>query len=116
MGSLLPVQAAYYVTMMASMPARMLMSMANSMGASQAMQAGKQTLLNSVSQILDGKMKLLMSGIRAEMRGFAQRSVPRWPRQVGWVGCRSRMVGQRRRRRWPFAPPRSCPTPLSARW
>ena len=33
-GSILPVQAVYYVTMFASMPAKMLMSMANSMNAS----------------------------------------------------------------------------------
>ena len=70
-GSLLPVQAAYYATMMASMPARMLMSMANSMSASQALQAGQQQLLNSVSQIVDGKLKMLMGGIGAEMRSFA---------------------------------------------
>jgi PPE-repeat protein len=70
-GSILPVQAAYYVTMLASMPVRMLMSMANSMNASQALQAGQQTLLNSVSQIVDGKLKMLMGSIGAEMRGFA---------------------------------------------
>jgi PPE-repeat protein len=70
-GSLLPVQAAYYATMMASMPARMLMSMANSMQASQALQAGQQQLLNGVSQLIDGKMKLLMSTIGAEMRSFS---------------------------------------------
>lgn len=70
-GSLLPVQAAYYMTMMASMPARMLMSMANSMSASQALQAGQQAMLAQVSTVLDGKMKLLMAGIGSEMRGFA---------------------------------------------
>jgi PPE-repeat protein len=70
-GSIVPVQAAYYVTMMASMPVRMLMSMANSMSASQALQAGQQQLLNSVSQIVDGKLKMLMGSIGAEMRSFA---------------------------------------------
>ena len=70
-GSILPVQAAYYLTMMASMPARMLMSLANSMQASQALQAGQQALLAQVSQILDGKMKAMMAGIGSEMRGFA---------------------------------------------
>ncbi|HEY9303991.1 MAG TPA: PPE family protein [Mycobacterium sp.] len=70
-GSLIPVQAAYYATMMASMPARMLMSMANSMSASQALQAGQQQLLNSVSQVLDGKMKAMMASIGAEMRSFS---------------------------------------------
>jgi PPE-repeat protein len=70
-GSILPVQAIYYATMFASMPARMLISLANSMNASQALQAGNQALLANVSEIVDGKMRLLMSGIGAEMRGFS---------------------------------------------
>jgi PPE-repeat protein len=70
-GSILPIQAAYFAVQMASMPARMLMSLANSMSASQAMQAGQQAMLAQVSQVLDGKMKALMAGIGAEMRGFA---------------------------------------------
>jgi PPE-repeat protein len=70
-GSLLPIQAAYFGVQMASMPARMLMSLANSMSASQALQAGNQAMLANVSQILDGKMKALMGSIGAEMRGFA---------------------------------------------
>ena len=70
-GSILPIQAAYYGAMMASMPARMLISLANSMSASQAMQAGQQAMLAQVSQVLDGKMKALMAGISGEMRGFA---------------------------------------------
>jgi PPE-repeat protein len=70
-GSILPVQAAYYATMFASMPARMLISLANSMSASQALQAGNQAMLANVSQILDGKMQLLMGSIGSEMRGFA---------------------------------------------
>jgi PPE-repeat protein len=67
-GSLLPVQGAYYATMMASMPARMLISMANSMNASQAMQASQQAMLADVSKLVDGKMKALMGGISAQMR------------------------------------------------
>jgi PPE-repeat protein len=70
-GATLPMQAAYYLTMMASMPVRMLMSMANSMNASQAMQAANQAMLDSVSKIVDGKLRLLMGSIGAEMRGFA---------------------------------------------
>jgi hypothetical protein len=70
-GSILPIQAAYFAVQMASMPARMLMSLANSMSASQAMQAGQQAMLAQVSQVLDGKMKALMAGISGEMRGFA---------------------------------------------
>lgn len=71
-GSILPIQAAYYGTMLASMPARMLISMANSMSASQALQAGNQAMMANVSQVLDGKMKALMGGIQGEMRAWAQ--------------------------------------------
>jgi PPE-repeat protein len=69
-GSILPVQAAYYLTMFASMPAKMLISMSNSMAASQAMQAGQQAMLADVTSILDGKMKAMMAGISGQMRGF----------------------------------------------
>ncbi len=69
-GSILPVQGAYYATMMASMPAKMLISMANSMNASQAMQAGNQAVLADVSKLVDAKMRALMGGISGQMRGF----------------------------------------------
>lgn len=68
--SILPVQAAYYATMMASMPARMLISMANSMNASQAMQASNQAMLTDVSALVDAKMKAVMGGISGQLRGF----------------------------------------------
>ena len=71
-GSILPIQAAYYGTMLASMPARMLISLANSMSASQALQAGNQALLADVSKVLDGKMQAMMGGIQGEMRAWAQ--------------------------------------------
>lgn len=71
-GSILPVQGIYYVTMFASMPAKMLISMANSMNAAQAMQAGQQAVLADVSHLVDGKMKAMMSGISGQMRAFAQ--------------------------------------------
>ena len=71
-GSIFPVQALYYGTMLASMPAKMLISMANSMNAAQAMQAGQQAVLADVSHLVDGKMKALMSGISGQMRAFAQ--------------------------------------------
>ncbi len=71
-GSILPIQAAYYGTMLASMPARMLISMANSMSASQALQAGNQAMLADVSKVLDGKMQAMMGGIQGEMRAWAQ--------------------------------------------
>ena len=66
--SILPVQGVYYATMMASMPAKMLISMSNSMTASQAMQASNQAMLGDVSQLVDGKMRLLMGGISGQMR------------------------------------------------
>jgi PPE-repeat protein len=69
-GSILPVQAAYYLTMFASMPAKMLISMSNSMSASQAMQAGQQAMLADVTSILDSKMKGMMASISGQMRGF----------------------------------------------
>jgi PPE-repeat protein len=69
-GSIFPVQAAYYLTMFASMPAKMLISMSNSMSASQAMQAGQQAMLADVTSLLDSKMKTMMAGISGQMRGF----------------------------------------------
>ncbi|BBX44350.1 PPE family protein [Mycobacterium cookii] len=68
--SLLPIQGAYYATMFASMPVKMLMSMANSMNASQALQAGQQAMLADVSSLVDAKLKALMGGISGQMRGF----------------------------------------------
>jgi hypothetical protein len=56
--------------MFASMPAKMLISMSNSMSASQAMQAGQQAMLANVTSILDGKMKAMMASISGQMRGF----------------------------------------------
>ncbi|MGA8329405.1 MAG: PPE family protein [Mycobacterium sp.] len=69
-GSILPVQAVYYATMLASMPAKMLISMSNSMGASQALQAGQQAVLADVSKLVDGKMKAMLANISGQMRGF----------------------------------------------
>jgi PPE-repeat protein len=68
--SILPVQGIYYATMLASMPAKMLISMSNSMGASQAMQAGQQAMLADVTKILDTKMKTMLASISGQMRGF----------------------------------------------
>jgi PPE-repeat protein len=68
--SILPVQGVYYATMMASMPAKMLISMANSMNASQAMQASNQAMLADVSALVDAKMKAIMGGISGQLRGF----------------------------------------------
>jgi PPE-repeat protein len=71
-GSIFPIQAAYYGTMLASMPAKMLISLANSMNSAQAMQAGQQALLADVSHLVDSKMRALMSGIGGQMRAFSQ--------------------------------------------
>jgi PPE-repeat protein len=68
--SILPVQGVYYATMMASMPAKMLISMSNSMTASQAMQASNQAMLADVSKLVDDKMRLLMGGISGQMRSW----------------------------------------------
>jgi PPE-repeat protein len=68
--SILPVQGIYYATMFASMPAKMLISMSNSMSASQAMQAGNQAMLADVSSLVDSKIKAMMVGISGQMRGF----------------------------------------------
>ena len=86
-GSILPVQGVYYATMFASMPAKMLISMANSMSAAQAMQAGQQAVLADVSHLVDGKMKAMMSGISGQMRAFApddQRS-DGGRKSIGWA-------------------------------
>jgi PPE-repeat protein len=69
--SILPVQGFYYATMMATMPARMLISMAQSMQASQAMQASNQALLGSVSELVNAKLQGLMGGISGQLRGFS---------------------------------------------
>ena len=69
-GTLLPIQGTYYATMLASMPAKMLISLGNSMSASQAMQAGQQAMLADVTKVLDAKMKTMLAGISGQMRGF----------------------------------------------
>jgi PPE-repeat protein len=68
--SILPVQGAYYAAMFASMPAKMLISLSNSMNASQAMQAGQQAMLADVTKLLDAKMKAMLVSISGQMRGF----------------------------------------------
>jgi PPE-repeat protein len=69
-GTLLPIQGSYYAVMLASMPAKMLISLANSMSASQAMQAGQQAMLADVQSLVDGKLKALLGSISGQMRGF----------------------------------------------
>jgi PPE-repeat protein len=69
-GALLPIQGVYYLTTFASMPVKMLMSLSNSMSASQAMQAGQQAMLADVQSLVDGKLKALLTTISGQMRGF----------------------------------------------
>lgn len=69
-GSILPVQVTYYAAMFASMPAKILISLGNSMTASQALQAGQQAMLADVQTIVDGKLKGLLASISGQMRGF----------------------------------------------
>lgn len=69
-GTLASIQGVYYVTMFASMPAKMLISLGNSMSASQAMQAGQQAMLADVQSLVDGKLKALLTSISGQMRGF----------------------------------------------
>ncbi len=56
--------------MLASMPAKMLISLGNSMSASQALQAGQQAMLADVQSLVDGKLKALLGSISGQMRGF----------------------------------------------
>ena len=86
-GALLPFQAVYYLTMFASMPAKMLISLSNSMSASQAMQAGQQAMLADVTKLLDAKMNALIgeyirpnAGVRVSHHCSAGVSG-----QVGWA-------------------------------
>ncbi len=71
-GDLIPLQAAYYMLMMGSMPARMFMSMgqsaANAGGASLA--NGSQSLLASVGQLVDGKMQAVVGGVSGQLRSW----------------------------------------------
>ncbi|HEY2084661.1 MAG TPA: PPE family protein [Mycobacterium sp.] len=69
-GALFPFQAAYYMTTFASMPVKMLMSLSNSMSASQAMQAGNQAMLADITKLLDSKMSALVGNISGQMRGL----------------------------------------------
>jgi PPE-repeat protein len=69
-GVLLPIQGTYYAAMFGSMPARMLISMSNSMQASQATLASNQALLGSVQQLVDSKMQLGLGSLSSQLRSF----------------------------------------------
>lgn len=68
--AIVPVQATYYAAMFGSMPAKMLISLSNSMSASQALQAGQQAMLADVQTLVDGKLKAVLASITGQMRGF----------------------------------------------
>jgi PPE-repeat protein len=117
-GTLLPIQGTYYATMLASMPAKMLISLSNSMSASQAMQAGQQAMLADVQSLVDGKLKALLAGISGQMRGFGSQitaqlasagrlggmSVPN-----GWAQAAPEMV-----RAAPILPANSIASPITS--
>ncbi len=117
-GTLLPIQGTYYATMLASMPAKMLISLSNSMSASQAMQAGQQAMLADVQSLVDGKLKALLASISGQMRGFGSQitaqlasagrlggmSVPN-----GWAQAAPEMV-----RAAPILPPTSIASPITS--
>ena len=69
-GTLLPIQATYYATMLGTTAGKMFMSLGNSMVASQAMQASQQAMLADVQSLVDGKLKALLGSISGQMRGF----------------------------------------------
>jgi len=68
--AIVPVQVTYYAAMFGSMPAKMLISLSNSMSASQALQAGQQAMLADVQTLVDGKLKAVLASITGQMRGF----------------------------------------------
>jgi PPE-repeat protein len=66
--ALLPLQAGYYGAMLASMPARMFTSMGTTMPNTTGLLTGSQTLLNSVGQLVDGKMQAVLGGVSNQLR------------------------------------------------
>jgi PPE-repeat protein len=72
--ALLPLQAAYYGAMMASMPARMLMSLgmgqAGGRSVSGGAVAGSEGLMNSIGQFVDGKMQAIVGSVSGQLRNW----------------------------------------------
>jgi PPE-repeat protein len=67
---LVPVQAAYYMAMMGSMPARMFMSMGQSAANAGAASANFDGLLTNVGQLVDGKMQAIVGGVSGQLRNW----------------------------------------------
>jgi PPE-repeat protein len=68
--ALLPLQAGYYTTMLASMPARMFSSTGSSMSNATGALSGSQSLLNTIGQFVNGKMQAVLGGVSNQLRSF----------------------------------------------
>ena len=115
MDSILPVQATYYATMLASMPAKMLISLSNSMGCQPGDAGGptghagrRHPTPRRQDESLAGRHIRPDAGVRIADQCSAGVSA------IGWVGCRFRTVGRKRPQRW-SARRRCCRPTASAR-
>jgi PPE-repeat protein len=70
--ALLPIQGTYYAAMFASMPAKMLISLGNTMSASQAAQASNQAFMGTISELVQSKLSTGLGGLGGQMRAFGQ--------------------------------------------
>ena len=72
--ALLPLQAAYYGAMMASMPARMFMSMGSGAAGGRAIGggalAGSEGLMQSIGQFVDGKMQAIVGSVSGQLKSW----------------------------------------------
>jgi PPE-repeat protein len=69
-GALLPVQGVYYMGMLASTPARMFMSSGSGSGAGASVDtlvSMKDSLLDNVGKLIDGKAATVMSGVTGQL-------------------------------------------------
>jgi len=68
----LTMMGAYYGSMMASMPARMLMGMGSTAarGAAGVAGLGGETLLNSVASLVDGKMQAIVGSVAGQLQNW----------------------------------------------
>ncbi|KAA8963537.1 PPE family protein [Mycobacterium sp.] len=68
----LTMMGAYYGSMMASMPARMFMSMGSTAarGAAGVAGMGGETLLNSVASLVDGKMQAIVGSVASQLQNW----------------------------------------------
>jgi PPE-repeat protein len=118
--SLVPIQASYYMAMMAAMPARMFMSSASGSGSGGAGSAAtlansSEQLLANVGNFVDGKLAHVMGGVAGQLQSWGSHiaaslasaqhlgglSVPN-----AWHGAAPEMA-----RAAPLLPPTSVPAP-----